>query len=238
MLNVDVVSLRQFYSSELGQLTSYYILRAIRRIWPDFRQDKTICLGYMLPYLDGLEEECSLLAPMMLASQGGIRWPREQDNRVSLVRESALPLPHDSVNRVLVLHVMEHSRSPAKVLEEIWRVLVPGGRALLVVPNRRGLWTLASSTPFGHGHPYSLQQIGKRLGDKGFTLVRYQTALFPLPVDWKWLRFLAPVFEWLGRLLLDGSGGVILVEVEKQIYASIAEPVEPVGEEVLIPVVQ
>ena len=34
-----------------------------------------------------------------------------------------------------------------------------GGRLLIVVPNRRGVWARSDTTPFGHGRPYSRSQI-------------------------------------------------------------------------------
>ena len=36
-------------------------------------------------------------------------------------------------------------------LREIWRVLAAGGRVILVVPNRAGIWARTEATPFGHG---------------------------------------------------------------------------------------
>jgi len=81
-----------------------------------------------------------------------------------------------------------------------------------------------------------LQQLGKRAGAKRFTLASYQTCLFAPPLGRRWFLRLAPLVELLGRVLLPESGGVILMELEKQIYASIPEPVqEDIREPRLIP---
>ena len=45
-----------------------------------------------------------------------------------------------SVDFVLVVHGLELTDRRSEMLREIWRVLAPQGRALLVVPNRRGMW--------------------------------------------------------------------------------------------------
>lgn len=237
MFTMDIVALREFYTSALGRRVAAVLLRAMRRAWPDCAGDDLAALGFVLPFLDSFARDCTRIIPMMPGYQGAMAWPPAGGNRMLLVNERVLPLKSGSVNRVLVLHTLENSRASGKMLEELWRVLVPGGRALVLVPNRRGLWSQAASTPFGCGQPYSLQQIGKRLGGKRFTLVSYRTCLFTPPVSRRWFLRLSPVMEWLGGLVLPESGGVILMEVEKQIYASVPEPVVSAAEsKYLIPV--
>jgi ubiquinone/menaquinone biosynthesis C-methylase UbiE len=48
---------------------------------------------------------------------------------------SCLPLPDDSVDAVLALEVLEHVPRPHSVLEEMARVLKPGGRVVISVPS-------------------------------------------------------------------------------------------------------
>ena len=43
--------------------------------------------------------------------------------------------------------MLEWSEKPRDLLRELWRVLAPNGRLLLVVPNRRGLWARVDTTP-------------------------------------------------------------------------------------------
>lgn len=49
-----------------------------------------------------------------------------------------LPLASTSFDGVLVNHILEHVASPQNLLDEVWRVLKPGGICYLAVPNR--LW--------------------------------------------------------------------------------------------------
>lgn len=236
MFNMDIVALREFYASTLGKKVAYVLLRAIRRVWPGCASDTLATLGFSLPFLESLSKDTAQIIPMMPGYQGTMAWPPAGGNRMMLVAERSLPLASESLNRILVIHTLENSRASGKLLEEIWRVLVPGGRALLLVPNRRGLWAQAASTPFGCGQPYSLQQLGKRVGAKRFTLASYHTCLFTPPVNRRWLLRLTPLMEWLGDWILPESGGVIVMEIEKQIYASIPEPVrEPIESTYLQP---
>jgi SAM-dependent methyltransferase len=46
-----------------------------------------------------------------------------------------LPFPNASFDVVLMIAVLEHTREPWRILAEARRVLKPGGRAIMVVPN-------------------------------------------------------------------------------------------------------
>ena len=65
--------------------------------------------------------------------------------------------------------------APAPLLREMWRVLTPEGRLLLIVPNRRGVWARLDTTPFGHGRPYSRGQLERLLTDALFTPLEWTT---------------------------------------------------------------
>jgi SAM-dependent methyltransferase len=47
----------------------------------------------------------------------------------------ALPFASESFSTVLLIAVLEHTREPWRILAEARRVLKPGGRAVMVVPN-------------------------------------------------------------------------------------------------------
>ncbi len=50
-----------------------------------------------------------------------------------------LPLESSFFDAVILNHVLEHVTDPIRLLAEIWRVLVPGGRCYLACPNRFSL---------------------------------------------------------------------------------------------------
>ena len=47
----DVIDLKAFYSSNLGQLARRLITKKIRMVWPDVRGMNIMGLGYAVPYL-------------------------------------------------------------------------------------------------------------------------------------------------------------------------------------------
>jgi hypothetical protein len=110
------------------------------------------------------------------------------------------------------------------MLREVWRVLADGGRLLVVVPNRRGIWARLDRTPFGTGHPNTPSQMNRLLRDTLFTPIRSEAALFVPPTHSRMVMASAPAWEGVGARWFPAVAGVLLVEAGKQIYAATADP--------------
>ena len=219
----DVVDLREFYQSPLGQVVRRLLRARLRRIWPNVKGEKILALGYGAPLLRPLLPEAQTLIAMMPAAQGVAYWPREGPNISSLVEIDDLPLADSSVDKVILMHALESSSSNAQdVLREIWRVLKGNGRLLMVVPNRRGIWAHGDRTPFGTGQPYSAFQIKDTLRDRGFLVDRTFRALFMPPSQSRLVLSMADMFEKWGEIIFPGFGGLLMMEASKQIYAPLA----------------
>jgi SAM-dependent methyltransferase len=177
----DVVDLRDFYATSLGQVARRMIRRRIRLIWPNVSGMRVLGLGYATPYLRPFRDDAESVLTLMPAAQGVLPWPAEGPNVVALADESELPLADYSIDRVLLIHALEVSEQVRPLLKEVWRVLAGGGRVMIVVPNRRGIWARIDSTPFGHGHPYTPGQLSRLLREEMFTPVRTAAALFIPP---------------------------------------------------------
>lgn len=74
-MQLDVVDLKSFYSSPLGQVARQMVLRAIRHRWEDLSGLALLGLGYATPYLDTLREGTERTIAFMPARQGIIAWP-------------------------------------------------------------------------------------------------------------------------------------------------------------------
>ena len=215
----DVVDLRDFYRSALGQVARRMIRRAVQRVWPDLRGMRLLGIGYGTPFLSALSAETERTIALMPASLGVLRWPAEGGNLVTLADEGELPFADYSVDRVLLVHALETSEEVRAMLKEIWRVLAGGGRVLIVVPNRRGIWARLDRTPFGSGRPYTLSQLSQVLRDEEFTPVGADAALFIPPSAHRMMLRSAPAWERIGKRWFPTFAGVLLVEATKQIYA-------------------
>src|SRR5208337_5203680 len=217
----DAARLRDFYASPLGQLSRRIIARRIRDRWPNVAGMDVIGLGYASPYLRMFHGEARTTAALMPQSQGVVQWPHKGPYRSALVGEIELPLRDNSVECVLAIHGLEHVEARHAYLREIWRVLMPQGRVIIVVPNRRGAWARLESTPFGHGRPYSVGQIESLLRDVLFEPVGVTPCLFAPPFRARALRSAALVWERVGARLWPAFSGVLIVEAIKQVYAEV-----------------
>jgi SAM-dependent methyltransferase len=215
----DVVELRDFYRSRLGQVARRMIIRRIRTVWPDLAGVRLLGLGYATPYLRPFLSEAERVMALMPAAQGVLHWPREGPNRVVLGDEGDLPLPDYSVDRVLLVHGLEFSEQVRPLLKEVWRVLAGGGKVLAVVPNRRGIWARIDFTPFGQGSPYTPGQLSRLLREESFTPERNAAALCLPPTSSRMMLRSAAAWEGLGERWFKTFAGVAMVEATKEIYA-------------------
>jgi SAM-dependent methyltransferase len=218
---LDVVDLRAFYAEHLGEVVAHLVGTRLRKHWPSLKGERLLGVGYATPYLRSLAADTERVIAFMSAVQGVVNWPPEGPNVAALVAEDALPLPDAAVDRVLIVHSLEMSESPREQLREIWRVLAPGGRILLVVPNRRGIWAWAEKTPFGYGRPFTRGQLTSLLRDTMFSPLAWSEALAAPPIRHRpWLRS-GNTWEQIGVALWGAFAGVIVVEATKQLYQGI-----------------
>jgi SAM-dependent methyltransferase len=233
---LDVVDLRNFYAQPLGHVARRLILRAVHARWSDARGMAVAGIGYATPYLGLFREQGERTFALMPAAQGVVKWPSAAPTLAALVEEALLPLPDATLDRVLAVHALEMTVHAPDMLREIWRVLAAGGRLLLVVPNRRGIWARMDTTPFGHGRPFSRGQLVELLREALFTPVGWGEALWVPPFARSPFLRTAVAWERVGSTLSLPFAGVHIVEATKQVWRPI--PVRrrvPVLEPVLAP---
>lgn len=218
----DVVDLREFYATPLGQMARRMIRRRIRLIWPDLHDMRLLALGFGTPYLRPYFGEAERAIAVMPAAQGVVHWPPEGPGVVALAEETDLPLADRSVDRVIVIHCLESTENLRGMMREIWRVLADGGRVLMIAANRRSLWARLERTPFGQGRPYTPSQLTRLLRDTMFMPTQTQAALFMPPFRSRVVLRSGPAWERIGERLFPRFAGVVLVEASKQLYAGTA----------------
>ena len=219
----DVIALRDFYKTPLGQHVAGQMHRHLTRFW---HLDASCCnvmvgygIGWLQPAACDHEMPANLLA-LMLARFGVIAWPESGPGRSGLIDSHALPLPDVHIDRLLLAHALEFDAEPGRLLDECWRVLDGTGKLLVVVPNRRGLWARLEHVPFGHGRPYSIRQLCQLLKAHGFVPTRtHRTVCLPPLHNRAMMRF-ATTIERLGQRWWPALGGILLVEAEKKLYAA------------------
>ncbi len=220
-MHLDAIDLKAFYASPLGQVARRLLGARLKSRLGNLKNARIFGLGFATPYLGAIRSEADVLGALMPAEQGVIQWPEGNANETVLVEEAELPLRDDSADCILLVHMLEWSENARELLRELWRVLAPNGRLLIVVPNRRGLWAQLDTTPFGHGQPYSRSQLAKLLKEAMFSPEDWQYALYMPPFGWRVLLRWPVLFERLGLVLWPAFSGVIVVEASKQVYGAV-----------------
>jgi SAM-dependent methyltransferase len=219
---MDVTELRDFYATPLGATVRRLLRDQIRARWTRVHGEVVIGLGFATPYLSAFRAEAAVVGALMPAVQGVLAWPAEGPRQAALVEEDALPLSDSSVDRVLMVHSLELAEQARALLREVWRVLKPEGRLLVIVPNRRGPWARFDTTPFGYGLPYSRGQLERLLSETMLGPVGWCGALIMPPVDSRLLRRYAEALERNGSRYWPAFAGVNLVEARKELVAPVA----------------
>ena len=217
-MNTDIVDLREFYHSPLGRSAEQAITMALSTLWPSLPDERLVGLGYAVPFLDRFRHDTERTFAFMPAGQGAVNWPAGELSSTALVFDEELPLPDSSIDRVLMIHSLEFVENPREALKELWRVLAPGGRLVIVVPNRRGVWARVEHTPFGSGRPYSRSQLTALLRETNFTPGASSEALFFPPSKVRSVLKFRRYLETMGRRLWPDFSGVIIVEAQKRLY--------------------
>lgn len=220
-MHLDVQDLRSFYyRTQLGRAAQRAVRDQIVGLWPDVKAQTVVGFGFAAPLLRPFLEDARRVIALMPGPQGVMTWPQGMPNVSVLCEETLWPLETGSVDKLVLLHGLETSEHPSALLDECWRILKPGGRAVFVVPNRAGMWARRDATPFGFGRPYSAGQLEVQLRRHDFVPERQLGALFQPPSGKRfWLRT-GQMWEGLGRKLSKGiAGGVLIVEATKQVAA-------------------
>ena len=220
-MHLDVKDLRNFYyRTRLGRAAQTAIRDQVARFWPDVTGDTLVGMGFAVPLLRPMMGQARRTIALMPGAQGVMAWPRGEANISVLCEETLLPIQTGFVDRLICLHGLETSETPGRLLQECYRILGPGGRALFIVPNRAGLWARNDRTPFGFGRPYSLTQLEALLRDFDFKPQGHAAALYqPVSEQRFWLRSGGLLERWGRNITGRFAGGVLIVEATKQVPA-------------------
>lgn len=215
----DIAHFRAFYDSRLGTIARVLVRRRLRALWPRVHRMDILGLGYATPYLGPFVDEAARVVAAMPAEQGAVAWPRSGRNRVVLGDETGLPFEDGSIDRVVLVHGLEISDAWRGLLRQIWRVLKPDGRLLVVVPNRSGMWSAFGDQPFGHGHPYSRGQLERLLKDALFLPEIWDSALYGPPSKTRWIVRNGRIWERIGRIFWRHMPGLWIADCSKSMYS-------------------
>ena len=219
-MHPDVTEIDKFYrGTALGRFAASRLSARVSEIWSDLRGLSVVGFGFAPPVFEQLIDRPARLTCLMPGRQGVVAWPDGRPNMSVMTNESDWPLTTGIADRIVMLHGLETSNHTAAVLDECWRVLAPEGRALIIVPNRAGLWSRSDLTPFGSGRPFTAGQLTQILGSRKFGVITSEAALFGPPSSRNFWIQTAPLWEKIGcRPPFRFAGGVLIVEAHKRVF--------------------
>jgi SAM-dependent methyltransferase len=239
-MHLDVQRLHNFYyRSAIGRVAQRVVRDQVKDFWPEAKQQSLGGFGFAVPLLRPYLDDARRVIGLMPAQQGVMQWPAGMPNVSVLCEETLWPIENGRFDKLILMHGLETSERPSALLEECWRVLGPGGKALFIVPNRSGLWARSDATPFGYGRPYSMGQLESQLKAHHFEPQRHTAVLYQPPSTRRFWMKTGPFWEQMGRSVSALiAGGILMVEVTKTNSTPRGTPVEsrvlnPLG--VLVP---
>jgi len=194
----SVQKLEQFYTSRLGAAAQAMVSRRLQTLWPDLNGLDVLGYGYGIPYLQSYREGVRSIVYAMPPEQGAARQMSERGNISALTMDHELPFAPSVFDRVLVAHGLEEAPNMPALLDELWRVMKPEGRIVIVAANRAGLWARSDKTPFGAGRPFSRTQLSDALKTSGFVPLVRSGALYCPPMNKMCGMSTARTFEKFG----------------------------------------
>ena len=216
---MDGRGLSEFYDSPMGQRTRRLILRRLRQFWPSPKGRRVLGYGFTRPYLRAFLPEAERCIAAVPVSLGAVpAWPKEKC-LTTLTEEDALPFPDAFFDLALVVHGLEEAEGLRPLLRQLWKVLAPEGRLLIVAANRASLWAQLERSPFGHGRPFSRSELDQLLRGAMFVPEQWQQALYAPPIASRALISGGVGWERFGGRFFPALGGVHIAEASKSLYA-------------------
>ena len=135
-----------------------------------------------------------------------------------------LPLLSNSVDIIVLVHLLEFIDYPVKLLQEIFHALKPNGQLVILGFNPWSLWgfkkTFSRGIPW-NGKFWSRAQVKKWLTNFNYSILYSKTFCYGLPSQKKLGRKMRVFIETAGQLAFPASGGIYLLVAKKKVYAHI-----------------
>jgi SAM-dependent methyltransferase len=215
--------LQNWYQQPAGQ----YLIELEKKVLDAFLPT---CFGYYLLQMGGPTHidmtSASLIHEKIFMQPGS----SAQCNVVGAAEE--IPLESNSIDVMIVNHVLEFSDNPHSVLREIERVLRPEGYVIIFSFNpwgwfglRRALTFLGSKAPW-NGRYFSATRIIDWMKLLGITLLSQRRLMIIPPVNkTSAIQFLSPIDRWFSSFLWIPMSGVNVMIAKKEV--STLTPVKP-----------
>lgn len=148
-------------------------------------------------------------------------------SRVFMADVTDYPVVDDSVDVIFFNHVLEHIPDDMQALREAYRIVKPGGLAILGVPNEgAGFWRVAyalqprTRVTSDHVHSYTADSIAQRCRAAGFRIrdvhpIGWGVPHWTLDAKLRQFRWVDDYFAWIGRRWLPSQATSLYLTLSK-----------------------
>jgi SAM-dependent methyltransferase len=141
----------------------------------------------------------------------------------------ALAVASDSIDTVVLPHILEYTNNPHGILRETERVLIGDGHLIIIGFNPWSLWGMARfmlawrDMPPWSGKFYGLMRIKDWLTLLGFEVLATERIFFRPPLQKQRVMKLLSFLEKLGKYCWSWFGGIYIITARKRVF-----PVNPI----------
>jgi len=220
-----------FYQSPNGQRLDKEIASHLEGFLEDVNMPKrhVLCVGHPGPKGVPIFEQGKSFSVLTPGFQGQNKIVTGGLNRTTLGDEAHLPFMEASFDIAMICHAIEYMEDPMSFFEELWKVLSPGGKIILMVPNRAGGWKKAGIPHACNDQGFNFRVARDFLFEKGFECVDCKGVFHGL----KFAKGKRPILEGVMRSVARHGPGIMpgffLIKAEKIIGAK-GKQVEQAGQ--------
>jgi len=207
-----------WFSTPLGKLVIEQERQILDKILPDLFGYHFMQLG--LVHDSGLQE-CTRINHHFIAHLNGEG--RQVQGAAVRCQADALPIASDSIDVVVMSHVLEFSDTPHKILREIERILIGEGHLIIVGFNPWslfGIWRLLLAwrdEPPWCGHFFSYNRIRDWFTLLDFELISLERTFYRPPFQNKKIMGKLHFMEKIGNYCWKIFGGIYVVVIRKRV---------------------
>ncbi|TGW15883.1 methyltransferase domain-containing protein [bacterium NHP-B] len=162
---MNLENFRSFYDTPVGRFTRQAIMSSLK-LPAHPPTHNVLGVGYVEPFFDAITTAHKVaLTPRPLLMDTQHAYPT-----LPLDDHAPFPLKDRTFDYVYVFHSFEYTTFPTHFLREVWRMLAPDGKLVMLVPEDHPAW---HQPPYNHlppGHVHTDQDIETLLEDTFLTL--------------------------------------------------------------------
>lgn len=135
-----------------------------------------------------------------------------------------LPFPAESFDLVTAVLMLEFAPSPQAVVDEMVRVLRPGGRLVIGALNKWSLWAfirrvkaLFVPSVWREAAFFSRRDLGRLLSSAGCENPHWRSVIYFPPFNWPWLLDRGRALERIGQRLSPDLGAFLAAGCKKHV---------------------